>query len=229
MFQIWLVRELVRVTPLYHGPCGAKLSMSASLPAKTNPAPNFFSTSSVILPVNLQTAYSIFGTAEGHNRVCHLSKLCSNIELLEKDEVVLPVPDYPEGRKLSEVGVRTAPPTTASDGSTKTLTRQHFALEETVPLFFGFTKKVKIVGTLTWDDSVLSSSSASSSGDDSPVEALYESFSDSGGVLVLVWKLRTFEKVDGEPDKTRLTERIEGWTPRLLRSIVQNVTTVEHK
>jgi len=125
---------------------------------------------------------------------------------------------------LSEVGVRTAPPTTSSDGSTKTLTRQHFALEETVALFFGFTKKVKIVGTLTWDDSVLSSSSP---GDDSPVEALYESFSDSGGILV--WKLRTFEKVDGEPDKTRVTERIEGWTPRLLRSIVQNVTTVEHK
>ena len=74
-----------------------------------------------------------------------------------------------------------------------------------------FEKKVKIVGTLTWDDSVLSSSSASSSGDDSesPVEALYESHSDSGGVLI--WKLRTFERVDGEPDKTtrRVTERIE--------------------
>ena len=87
-----------------------------------------------------------------------------------------------------------------------------------------FKKKVKIVGTLTWDDSVLSSSP--SSGDDS-VEALYESLSDSSGVLV--WKLRTFEKVDGEIDKTRVTERIEGWAPALLRSIVQNVTTVEHR
>jgi len=136
---------------------------------------------------------------------------------------------------LSEVGVRTASAMTASDdgsttinsGSSKTLTRQHFVLEETVSIVFGlFKKKVKIVGTLTWDDSVLSSSSASSTGDDSPVEALYESLSDSGGVLV--WKLRTFEKVDGEPDKTRVTERIEGWAPVLLRSIVQNVTTVEH-
>ena len=198
--------------------------MSASHPAKTNPAPNFFSTYSVILPVNLQTAYRIFGTAANHNRVCHLSKLCANLELLEKDEVILPVPDYPEGRKLSEVGVRTASATTASDGSTKTLTRQHFVLEETVSLVFGlFKKTVKIVGTLTWDDSVLSSSS----GDDSPAEALYESLSDSGGVLV--WKLRTFEKVDGEPDKTKVTERIEGWAPALLRSIVQNVTTVEHQ
>jgi len=212
--------------------------MSASQPAKTNPAPNFFSTYSVILPVNLQTAYRIFGTAAGHNRVCHLSKLCANLKLLKKDEVILPVPDYPEGRKLSEVGVRTASATTASasDGSTSTtntnktlLTRQHFALEETVSTVFGlFKKKLKIMGTLTWDDSVLSSSSASSSGDDddSPAEALYESLSDSGGVLV--WKLRTFEKVDGEPDKTRVTERIEGWAPALLRSIVQNVTTVEH-
>jgi hypothetical protein len=209
--------------------------MSASQPAKTNPAPNFFSTYSVILPVNLQTAYKIFGTAAGHNRVCHLSKLCANLELLEKDEVILPVPGYPEGRKLSEVGVRTASATTASDdglttntGRSKTLTRQHFVLEETVSIVFGlFKKKVKIVGTLTWDDSVLSSSSASSSGDDSPAEALYESLSDSGGILV--WKLRTFEKVDGEPDKTRVTERIEGWAPALLRSIVQNVTTVEHQ
>ena len=205
--------------------------MSASQPAKTNPAPNFFSAYSVILPVNLQTAYRIFGTAEGHSRVCHLSKLCTNLELLGKDEIILPVPDYPEGKKLSEVGVRTAPAKTASDGSTmktKTLMRQHFALEETVSLAFGlFKKKVKIVGTLTWDDSVLSSSSASSSGEDTPVEALYESLSDSGGVLV--WKLRTFEKVDGEPDKTRVTERIEGWAPTLLRPIVQNVTTEGHQ
>lgn len=81
--------------------------MSASQPAKTNPAPNFFSTYSVILPVNLKTAYRIFGTAEGHNRVCHLSNLCANIELLEKDEVIPPVLDYPdsEGRRLSEVGI----------------------------------------------------------------------------------------------------------------------------
>ena len=207
--------------------------MSASQPAKTNPAPNFFSNYSVILPVNLQTAYKIFGTAEGHSRVCHLSKLCTNLELLEKDEVVLPVPDYPEGRRLSEVGVRTASATTASDAtntdrSIKTLTRQHFALEETVSMVFGlFKKKVKILGTLTWDDSILSSSSVSSSEDDSPAEALYESLSDSGGVLV--WKLRTFEKVDGEPDKTRVTERIEGWAPALLRPIVQTVTTVEHQ
>ena len=205
--------------------------MSAPQPAKTNPAPNFFSTYSVILPANLQTAYKIFGTDAGHNRVCHLSRLCANLELLEKDEITLPVPDYPEGRRLSEVSVRTASAATASGGGStrsKTLTRQHFVLEETVSLIFGlFKKKVKIVGTLTWDDSVLSSSSASSSEDDPPAEALYESLSGSGGILV--WKLRTFEKVDGEPDKTRVTERIEGWAPALLRSIVQNVTTVEHQ
>ena len=201
--------------------------MSASQPAKTNPAPNFFSTYSVILPVNLKTAYRIFGTA-GHNRVCHLSKPCANLKLLGKDEVILPVPDYPEGKKLSEVGVRTASATTVNDGSTKTLTRQHFVFEKTIPLVFGlFKRKVNIVGTLTWDESVLSSSSVSSCGDDSPAEALYESVSDSGGVLV--WKLRTFEKVDGEPDKTKVTERIEGWAPAFLRSTVQNIFTVEHQ
>ncbi|KAF8808676.1 hypothetical protein BYT27DRAFT_7163924 [Phlegmacium glaucopus] len=204
--------------------------MSASHLPKTKPAPNFFSTYSVIVPVNLQTAYKVFGTAEGHDRVCHLSKLCANLELLEKDEITLPVPDYPEGRRLGDVGVRTASATTANTGDSKTLTRQHFVLEETVSMIFGlFKKKIKIVGTLTWDDSVLSPStapSASSSKDNSPVEALYESLSESGGVLV--WKLRTFETVDGEPDKTRVTERIEGWAPTLLRPIVQGVTTVEH-
>ena len=201
--------------------------MSASQPPKTNPAPNFFDTYSVILPVDLQTAYRTIGTAAGHNRVCRLSKLCTNSELLEKDQVTLPVPDYPEGRKLSDVSVRTAPATTASDGSTKTLPRQHFTLEETVSFVFGlFKKKVEIAGTLTWDDSVLSSSSASS-GDDSPAEALYESLADSGGIMT--WKLRTFEKVDGEPNKTKVTERIEGWAPALLRCFVQNTTAEAHQ
>lgn len=202
--------------------------MSASHPPKTKPTPNFFSTYSVILPVTLQTAYRTLGTAAGHDRICHLSKLCASVELLEKDEVTLPVPDFPEGRRLGEVGVRT---TSANDGSTantggsKILTRQHFALQETVSLVFGlFKKTVNIVGTLTWDDSVLTSSTTE---DDSPVEALYESFADSGGILV--WKLRTFDKVEGEPDKTRVTERIEGWAPALMRPIVQNVTTVEHQ
>ena len=131
--------------------------MSASQPAKTNrvlilhPIPS-------LLPVNLQTAYR---TVAGHNSVCHLSELCANLELLEKDEVILPVPDYPEGRRLSEVGVRRASAATAkllmlqTRAALKTLTRQHFVLEETVSLVFGLYKK--IVGTLTWDDSVLSS------------------------------------------------------------------------
>ena len=45
-----------------------------------------------------------------------------------------------------------------------------------------------------------------------------------------MWKLRTFEKEYGEPDKMRVTERIQGWALALLRPIVQNVTTAaEHR
>ena len=61
----------------------------------------------------------------------------------------------------------------ATTGSTTTspktllVTRQHFLWEETESLVLGLLKeKVKIVETLTWDDSVLSSFFASSSGDD---------------------------------------------------------------
>lgn len=177
----------------------------------------------------------MIGTAAGHDRLCHISKLCTGVELLEKDEVTLPVPDYPEGRRLRDVGVRAVSATTGSDptindGSTpntgrfKTLTRQHFLLKKTIPLVFGlFKKKVKIVGTLTWDDSVLSSSttsSTSSSENNSQAEALYESLSEANGIVV--WKLRTFDTVDGESDKTRVTERVEGWAPALLRPIVRN-------
>lgn len=200
-------------------------TMLPSYPPKTNPTPNFFSTHSVILPVNLQTAYKVLGTGEGHNRVCGLSKLCVGSEINEKDEVTLPVPDYPEGKSLGEVSVRTAPTKTVSDFKGRTFTRQQFFLEEAIPIFFGlFTKRVQIVGTLTWDESVVSSFSAS---DDSPVEALYESRADAGGVFV--WKLRTFDKVDGEPNKTRVTERIEGRaSPRLLH-FVQSAVTTAHR
>ena len=186
--------------------------------------------------MTLQTAYRTLGTAAGHDRVCHLSKLCASVELLEKDEVTFPVPDFPEGRRLGEVSVRTTSAidgtikstndgSTANTGGSKILTRQHFVLQENVSLVFGlFKKTVNLVGTLTWDDSVLSSSTTE---DDSPVEALYESLADSGGISV--WKLRTFDEVEGEPDKTRVTERIEGWAPALMRPIVQNVTTAEHQ
>ncbi|KAF8150089.1 hypothetical protein B0H34DRAFT_785290 [Crassisporium funariophilum] len=203
--------------------------MSATLPLKTNPPPNFFSTYSVVLHVPLRDAYETLGTAAGHERVCRLSKLCSGLELLEKDKVTLPVQNYPEGMTLGDVGVRTASAMAESPDSVKVVTRQHFKLEETVPLLFGtFKTKVLLDGTLTWDDSVLSSSS--STGTDDPVEALYESVSNGG---IVVWKLRTFQRVpnegEGATDQTRVTERIEGWAPALLRFIVQSEATKAHR
>ncbi|KAF8910587.1 hypothetical protein CPB84DRAFT_1930087 [Gymnopilus junonius] len=208
----------------------------SSIPlAKTDPPPNFFSDYSVVLSVPLKRR---------HERVCRLSKLCAEFKLLEKDAVDLPVPAHPDGKTLKDVAVRTSVATAGVDGSRNQdeqgggiqITRQHFTMEETVPLLFGLLKsKVLLTGTLSWDDSVLSSSSSEPSSetessdnqDDSPLYALYESIASGSGLVV--WKLRTFTKEVGDPEKTRVTERVEGWAPKLLRAIVQNETTKGHR
>lgn len=201
-----------------------------SLPLKTDPPPNFFSDYSVVLSVPLQDAFTTLGTSEGHERVCRLSKLCSGFELFQRDEVTLPLATFPEGKKLCDVGVRTTPTTVGTQAEVplseqgSTITRQHFTMEETVPLFFGmFKNKVQLTGTLSWDDSALSAASPSPSS--RTLEALYETVSNGG---IVVWKLRTFSQEGDDPNKTRVTERIEGWAPLLLKGIVQSEATKAH-
>ncbi|KDR76105.1 hypothetical protein GALMADRAFT_225797 [Galerina marginata CBS 339.88] len=217
------------------------MNSSPTQPLKTNPPPNFFSDYSVVLSVPLKDVYTTLGTTAGHERVCKLSKLCSGFELLEKDAVELPTPRYPEGNKLKDVGVRTAVPTDEngaagqSNGAPR-ITRQHFTMEETVPLLFGmFKSRVLLKGTLSWDESVLSSistpspqtePSSANAENDIELHALYETMSDGG---IIVWKLRTFTPEAGDPTKTRVTERIEGWAPMLLRPIVQSETLKGHR
>jgi len=211
---------------------------SASLPSKTNPPPNFFVQNSVVLPVSLKEAYTTLGTSAGHERVCRLSKLCTAFELKEKDVVELPIPSYPDGLLLKDVSVRTftleGETTAVLDSSTRegenkpTLTRQHFTMVETVPLFFGmFRSKVILTGTLSWDNDALATLSSDSGNEENhEIYALYESISDGG---LVVWKLRTFTVEDGDPLKTRVTERIEGWAPTLLRAIVQKEAEKAHR
>lgn len=220
---------------------------SPPLSAKTNPPPNFFSDYSVVLSVPLTEAYAVLGTSAGHERVCRLSKLCTDFKLLEQDVVDLPIPAYPEGKTLKDAAVRTSVVTTGVNESRDQeehcgtrITRQHFKMEESVPLLFGmFKSKVLLTGTLSWDESVLTSPSsdsgpersskqmASDSEDDGARYALYESIASGSGIVV--WKLRTFTREGGDPSKTRVTERIEGWAPKLLRVIVQSATTEGHR
>ncbi|KAJ3762640.1 hypothetical protein EV360DRAFT_35288, partial [Lentinula raphanica] len=177
--------------------------------------PNFSCSHSITLPHPISKVFPILGTVHGHERVCHLSKLCTHFELLDSDTVSIPA-----GAALAESHVRTLPsseemPGTGSDSvtatrTTRTLPRQSFTMTETIPLFMGLLKNdVVLRGTLTWDE-------------DARV-ALYESES-SGGVQV--WKVRLFEEVD--EDSTRVSERIEGLCPRWMRWIVQREAEKGH-
>ncbi|KIM39907.1 hypothetical protein M413DRAFT_187312 [Hebeloma cylindrosporum] len=206
-----------------------------SSPPKTDPPPNFFSDYSVVLSVPLQEAFTTLWTSEGHERVCRLSKLCSGFELFQRDELALPLATFPEGKKLRDMGVRTtSTPATVEtqaevpSGKGSVITRQHFMMEETIPLLFGtFAKKVRLTGTLSWDESAFSAFSAASPSPSScTLEALYETVSNGG---IVVWKLRTFSQEGDDPNKTRVTERIEGWAPTLLKWIVQNEATKAHR
>ncbi|KAE9402891.1 hypothetical protein BT96DRAFT_855197 [Gymnopus androsaceus JB14] len=187
--------------------------------------PNFSCAHSVTLPYPLGQVFTTLGTSEGHERVCRLSKLCTEFELLGEDTIAIP-----RGAGLGEVHVRTLPsdPTaaniTASSSSKQPenedaesthifLTRQSFTMTETVPLMFGlFKSNVILNGTLTWEANA------------SPnLVALYETMSNSG---IQVWKLRTFEEINA--DTTKVSERIEGVCPKWLKGIVQKEAEKGH-
>ncbi|KAJ3888302.1 hypothetical protein GG344DRAFT_90019 [Lentinula edodes] len=173
---------------------------------------NFSCSHSVVLPHSISEVFTTIGTTQGHERVCRLSKLCTNFELLNSDTVSLPTK-----AALSDSHVRALPTSDSrmaeaqnASEDTRTLPRQAFTMTETIPLVFGlFKNDVILNGTLTWDESAKL--------------ALYETESNNG---VQVWKLRTFEEVDA--NSTRVSERIEGVCPRWLRAIVQREASKGH-
>ncbi|KAL1753058.1 hypothetical protein FB107DRAFT_218620 [Schizophyllum commune] len=187
-------------------------------PSRTPRAPgfttNFFSEYSVVIDRPRDEVFNIIGTAAGAERVTRLSDMCTRFEMRKQDEVSLAL-----GEALKNSAMRTQAAVIAGEGianeepanTARHLPRQHFSMTETIPLLFSLIKRdVLIVGTLTWDASAC--------------VALYESEADQG---VLVWKLRTFEEVEG--GKTRVIERIEGKCSALLRPIVQRETTQGHQ
>ncbi|KAJ3496013.1 hypothetical protein NLJ89_g10540 [Agrocybe chaxingu] len=217
----------------------------ASSPAKTNPPPNFFSSYSVVLPVPISNAFDVLGRGDAYEPVARLSALCKMFELLGKDNVQLPVALYPDGIQLRDVALRLVEAESASDVPTQhpgahegpKITRQHFKLEESVPVLFGlFNNTVRLSGTISWDDSVFPASQTSSSSlngagnSETPeqVDVLYESVAETTGIAV--WKLRTFERVvEAGEEKTRVSERIEGWAPAWMRWLVQQKATESHR
>ncbi|KAJ3496014.1 hypothetical protein NLJ89_g10539 [Agrocybe chaxingu] len=210
--------------------------LAPSQPLKTDPAPNFFSTHSVLLSAPFEEVVHVLGRGGEHDRVGRLSPLCTKVELSQQDHVRLPVPAYPDGTRLRDIAVRTAKPeeegVQGTEDSKPTITRQHFEMEESVPVLFGlFKTKVRIKGTVSWDENAFNAAMASlESGSDAPVEleTLYESETESTGILT--WKIRTFERVLNNGDeKVKVSERIEGWSPTLIRWVVESKAAKTHR
>ncbi|KAF9456755.1 hypothetical protein BDZ94DRAFT_318522 [Collybia nuda] len=172
---------------------------------------NFFSDYSIILDHPITEVFSTIGTSKGHERTTRLSGLCSEFELQHHDTVSIP-----QNTLLVETNTRSLDSSLRltseydAESLTRQIDRQFFTLQETVPVAFGLLHvKVKISGTLSWDEK-------------SKV-ALYESKTDSG---ILIWKSRVFEKIDDK--RTRVSEKIRGKCPSWLRIIVQSQTLKGH-
>ncbi|KII85165.1 hypothetical protein PLICRDRAFT_116899 [Plicaturopsis crispa FD-325 SS-3] len=166
--------------------------------------PNITSAHEVVIDRPMSTVFPMLAHGDTMEKSVRLSDLCTDFQLLKRDNVRLPGSDT-----LSKSHTRTLP--ASEDGSG--LPRQYFRLEETVPLIFGLTRKVEITGTLTWDD-------------DAKV-SLYETSADQG---ILIWKLREFEEFEeGGMTKTKVRETIEGRCPTWLRLIVQKETSRSHR
>ena len=133
-----------------------------------------------------------------------------------------------DGTRFRTMDPGTAPsPAVEGEGAHegKTVHRQHFNMTETVPVLFGLMKSdVHLAGTLSWVDFEEGASTA---------QALYESLSDGAGITI--WKLRVLEEVEVEEGGkvkgrgTRVTERIEGRAPALLRAIVEHECVKAHR
>lgn len=167
--------------------------------------PNFSSDYSVIVNHPIAEVFLTIGTAKGHERVTRLAELTTACALQKADAVAIP-----QSLTLSEVAVRTLPDHHNFVPPVRKLPRQFWTLTETIPLIFGLARtEVHIAGTLTWDDEAKL--------------ALYESLASFG---VLVWKLRVFEEID--ENTTRITEKIRGKCPFLLKGIVQRQASASH-
>lgn len=168
-------------------------------------SPNFYSNYSVELNHPVDQVFETFNL--DHERVCRISALCSDFELLELD--FLPVPNSTPVSQMSFRSLQKSQTSAAPAESTRLASRQSFKMTESVPLLLGLTKKVYLSGTITVDGM--------------QKVTLYESISDGG---IQTWKLRQFKEID--ENKARITETIYGQCPALLRPIVQKEARRAH-
>ena len=183
---------------------------------------NFFKRTSSIsatvittIPLGLDASYRLLGTSEGHERIAGGSRLAKVVKLQEQDYVSLQNGQTLESANVIEQAAADIPPTRYR--------RQHFLLQEEVPLAFGFKTTIYISGALTWDVQALSTEPLAA-----PIHALYESRTTTG-IPVSVRKLRVFETMQGEELQTRVTEHIEIRFPSLLRFIIEPIALKDHR
>jgi len=176
---------------------------------------NISATVVTTVPLGLNAAYRLLGTSEGHEKIAGGSRLAKAVKLKEQDYISLQ-----NDQTLESANVIDQAP---ADTPSTRYCRQHFLLEEGVPIIFGLKTAISISGVLTWDVQVLSAERPVG-----PIHALYESRTTSG-IPVSVRKLRIFELVEGEESQTRITEHLEVRCPSLLRPIIGPIAIKDHR
>ena len=184
--------------------------------------PNFSAEHYVIIPKPLSEVFEKLGTASAHAEVCRLSSLCTAINLKEKDTVALA-----SGKSIENSDFLRTPASSPEEleAASKVAYRQHFNLEETIPVVFGLIKsKVTIRGTLTWTQP---EALALESG--GPVYAVYES-EVIGGLAIRIYRLRKLEAAEaGESSATKVTEFLYGVGPSYLNFLIAKEAVVKHR
>jgi ubiquinone biosynthesis protein COQ9 len=187
--------------------------------------PNFSTTHSVIIERQLIYVVEKLGKPEAHEEVVRLSDLCTGYQNLDKDVVELD-----QGKTIKDSSVLQKAAVKGEAGATSTSSianRQHFLLEETVPVLFGLIKsKVNLRGVFTWVDTP--EESYFSGG---PIYALYES-EVIGGLAIRIWRLRKMEEVDSEvhhgEKATKVTETLHGVGPSYLKWFIAKEAETKH-
>lgn len=185
--------------------------------------PNFSAVHSVTIARPLAEVFATLGTASAHAAVCRLSALCTNIDIEQRDFVTLAPGETLHGSSF--IGKPEAP---VGDGRGDCAHRQHFTLEETVPVLYGLLQsKITVRGTLTW---IQPSEELLRSG--GPVYSVYES-QVVGGLGIKIYRLREMQAIvtegaSGAEEVTEVTEYLYGVGPSYLKWLIAKEAVTKH-
>ncbi|TEB04025.1 hypothetical protein FA13DRAFT_1314668 [Coprinellus micaceus] len=144
------------------------------------------------------------------------------INLKEKDAVALA-----SGKSVENSDFLRTPASSPEElkAASRVAHRQHFNLEETIPVAFGLIKsKVMIRGTLTWTQP---EALALESG--GPLYAVYES-EVIGGFAIRIYRLRKMEATEeGDSSATKVTEFLYGVGPSYLNFLIAKEAATKHR